>query len=112
MSDLKRLLAALGAPPAEPATPAGPVADEPPLEPDDDGRPRPALTREQVTWLRRQRRLPLDVRPQVTELAARLGVDRRTVQRALYGAPPYDWGDPAPRRGSRHRTRGSQRFRD
>lgn len=83
------------------------AAEEPPLDPDeDDGRHRPKLTREEVRWLRRQRRLPLDIRPRVIDLAAQFGVDRRTIQRALYGRPPYDFGDPAPRRGSPHRDRG------
>lgn len=100
-ADLARLLAALGA--SEP-----PTADDAPR---GLGRP-PALTPAQVRSIRRRRALPLDQRPRLAELAAEFRVHVVTVRKALQAAPPYDWGDPAPRKGGRHRTRGSQRFRD
>lgn len=59
------------------------------------GRP-PALTPEQVLEARRLARLPTATRPRRDELAARFGVDPRTVYKALRGLPPYDFGEPVP----------------
>lgn len=107
MSDLDRLLAALaeaaGAEPPDAAADAlaalaAPAPRRPP------GRP-PALTPEQVRLLRRLRLQPRTRRPHIDTLARDFGVAQSTVRQALRAQPPYDFGEPVPRKGGRHRTR-------
>lgn len=109
--DLARLLAALAAA-DDPAPVRARLAHalDDALDPRGRGRP-PALTPGQVRSIRRRRALPLAERPRLTELAAEFRVDVVTVRKAAQARPPYDFGEPAPPGGGRHRDWGSGRFR-
>lgn len=104
--DLERLLAALNGATAADADAVTALPGHTKRKP---GRP-PALTPAQVESLRQRRRLPLDRRPRLAELAAEFRVDVVTIGLAVLAKPPYDFGEPAPHVGGRHRDRGSQRF--
>lgn len=106
MSDLVRMLAAL----AEAASDTGragsadalaALSAPPPRRP--PGRP-PALTPEQVRVIRRHRLQPRTRRPHIDTLARDFGVAESTVRKALRAVPPYDFGEPVPRKGGRHRA--------
>lgn len=108
-ADLARLLAALERSDAARWREGGGGGATPATTKRKVGRP-PALTPAQVEAIRRRRRLPLTRRPRITELAAEFQVDRWTIRKALQARPPYDFGEPVPSRGGRHRDRGSGRF--
>ncbi len=112
--DLTRLLAALNTA-ADPAPVRAQLAagldDALDLDREPAGRGRPpALSPAQVRYARKQRAKPLAERPRLVELAAEFRVHVVTIRKALQARPPYDWGEPAPSAGGKHRDRGSQRF--
>jgi hypothetical protein len=88
------------------------TVEEPPVGRRRGHRPA-ALTRAQVESIRRRRRIkrPKAARPSLVALAAEFGVHPRTIDRALRGVPPYNFGEPVPPiyLSALHRDRGRGR---